>query len=173
MDTAFIIALSSVHSKLPVSHLNKQLKKHINIQSGMFERTANMGSNYATVKSNLSVKLMECGKFPPIIDCHGNVLSYYHRLLTMSEGKAVKSVFNMMCNLSKQGFQTWGTRVCELARSYHININETVHMRSDHFKSLCSDIIKQEFIDKWNPEISSNRSTILETYVLYKSHYVT
>ena len=56
MDIAFIIALSSVHSILPVSHLKKQLKKHINIQSGMFERAANMGSNYATVQSNLSVK---------------------------------------------------------------------------------------------------------------------
>ena len=78
-----------------------------------------------------------------------------------------------MCNLSKQGFQTWATRFCELARSYHIDINGTVHIRSDHFKSLCSDIIKQEFIDKWNSEISSSRSTILETYALYKSHYVT
>ena len=115
----------------------------------------------------------ECGKFPPSVYCHGNVLSYYHRLLTMPEGKVVKSVFNMMCNLSKQGFQTWAIRVCELARSYHIDINETVHIRSDHFKSLCSDIIKQEFVDKWNSEISSNRSTILETYALYKSHYVT
>ena len=91
----------------------------------------------------------------------------------MPEGKVVKYVFNMMCNVSKQGFQTWATRVCELARSYHIDINETVHIRSDHFKSLCSDIIKQEFIDKWNSEMSNNRSTILETYALYKSHYVT
>ena len=78
-----------------------------------------------------------------------------------------------MCNLSKQGFQTRATRVCELAQSYHIDINETVHIRLDRFKSFCSDIIKQEFIDKWNSEISSNRSTILETYALYKSHYVT
>ena len=38
---------------------------------------------------------------------------------------------------------------------------------------FCSDIIEQEFIDKWNSEISSKRSTILETYALYKSNYVT
>ena len=66
-----------------------------------------------------------------------------------------------------------GHKGYELARSYHLEINETVHIRSDHFKSFCSDIIKQEFIDKWNSEVSSSRSTILETYAFYKSYYVT
>ena len=42
----------------------------------------------------------------------------------MPEGKVVKSVFDMLCNLNKQGFQTWTTRVCELARLYDIDINK-------------------------------------------------
>ena len=49
----------------------------------------------------------ECGKFPPSIYCHANVLCYLHRLLTMRHGSTVKSVFNVLCNLNDQGFQTW------------------------------------------------------------------
>ena len=115
----------------------------------------------------------ECGKFPPSVYCHVNVLSYYHRLLTMPEGKVVKSVFNMLYNLNDQGFQTWATRVCELALAYNIDINETANMKSDQFKSACQNIIKHDFIDKWNYEIKGNPSTILKTYALYKSQYVT
>ena len=115
----------------------------------------------------------ECGKFPPSVYYHGNVLSYYHGLLTMPEGKVVKSVFNMLYNLNEQGFQTWATRVCELALAYNIDINETANMKSDQFKSVCQNIIKHDFIDKWNYEIKGNPSTILKTYALYKSLYVT
>ena len=115
----------------------------------------------------------ECGKFPPSVYCHWNVLSYYHRLLTMPEGKVVISVFNMLFNLSEQGFQTWSTRVCELALAYNININETANMKSDQFKSLSQNIVKQDFIDKWNCEVKGNPSTILKTYALYESQYVT
>ena len=48
----------------------------------------------------------ECGKFQPSVHCHINVLTYYHRLLTMSKGKVMKSVFNTLYNLNAQGFQT-------------------------------------------------------------------
>ena len=115
----------------------------------------------------------ECGKFPPSVYCHGNVMSYYHRLLTMPEGKVVKSVFDMLCNLNKQGFQTWTTRVCELAWLYDIDINKTADLKSDQFKSMCSGIIKQDFIDKWSSEINGGMSTILKTYAMHKSEYVT
>ena len=43
----------------------------------------------------------ECGKFPPSVYCNGNVLSYYHRLLTMPEGKVVKSVFQYAVQLKR------------------------------------------------------------------------
>ena len=43
----------------------------------------------------------ECGKFPPSVHCHINVLTYYHSLLTMSKGKVVKSVFKALYNLPR------------------------------------------------------------------------
>ena len=52
----------------------------------------------------------ECGKFPPSIYCHANVLCYFHQYLTMHHGSTVKSVFNVLCNLNDQGFQTWISR---------------------------------------------------------------
>ena len=52
----------------------------------------------------------ECGKFPPSIYCHANVLCCFHRLLTMYHGSTVKSVFNVLFNLNDQGFQTWISR---------------------------------------------------------------
>ena len=90
----------------------------------------------------------ECGKFPPNVHCHINVLTYYHRLLTMSKGKVVKSVFKALHNLNDQGFQTWITRVSELARRYGIDINETASIGSVQFKSICSNMIKQNFVNK-------------------------
>ena len=83
----------------------------------------------------------ECGKFPPSVHCHINVLTYYHRLLTMSKGKMVKSVFKALHKLNDQGFQTWITRVSELAHRYGIDINETASIGSVQFKSICSNTI--------------------------------
>ena len=114
----------------------------------------------------------ECGKFPPSVHCHINVLTYYHRLLTMSKGKVVKSVFKALHNLNDQGFQTWITRVSELARRYGIDINETASIGSVQFKSICPNMIKQNFVNKWHAEINNRPNTIIETYALYKSQYV-
>ena len=101
-------------------------------------------------------------------------VSIAYFLVTMPDGKVVKSVFDMLWNFNKQGFETWTTRVCELARGYDININEKAYLRSDQFKSMCFDIIKQDFFfGKWNSEIYGGQSTILETYTLHKSHYLT
>ena len=114
----------------------------------------------------------ECGKFPPSVHCHISVLTYYHRLLTMSKGKVVKSVFKALYNLNDQGFQTWITRVSELARRYGIDINETASIGSVQFKSMCSNMIKQNFVNKWHAEINNRPNTTIETYALYKPQYV-
>ena len=127
----------------------------------------------------------ECGKFPPSVyfffffffftQCilPWKCVESLSSLTYMPEGKVVKSVFDMLCNLNKQGFQTWTTRVCELARLYDIDINKTADLKSDQFKSMCSGIIKQDFIDKWSSEINGGMSTILKTYAMHKSQYVT
>ena len=88
----------------------------------------------------------ECGNFPPSVHCHINVLTYYHRLLIMSKGKVVKFVFKAFHNLNDQGFQTWIT--------------------------ICSNMIKQNFVNKWHAEINNRPNTTIETYALYKSQYV-
>ena len=50
------------------------------------------------VKSTTSniIVFGECGKFPPSMCCHANVLGYMHRLLKMQSGQVVKSVFNSL-----------------------------------------------------------------------------
>ena len=113
----------------------------------------------------------ECGKFPPSVHCHINLLTYYHRLLTMSNGKVVKSVFKVLYNLNDHGFQPLITRV-SLARRYGIDINETASIGSVQFKSMWSKMIKQNFFNKWHAEKNNRPNTTIETYVLYKSQNV-
>ena len=90
----------------------------------------------------------------------------------MSKDKVVKSVFKALYNLNDQGFQTWITRVSELARRYGIDINETASIGSVQFKLMCSNMIKQKIINKWHAEINNRPNTTIETYALYKSQYV-
>ena len=73
----------------------------------------------------------------------------------MSKGKVVKSVFNALYNLNGQGFQTWITRVSELTRRYGIEINETASIGSVQFKSIYSNMIKQNFVNKWHAELNN------------------
>ena len=48
-----------------------------------------------------------CGRFPPSVYCHINVLCYYRRLLGMSENSISKSVLNGLYRLHQQGFPAW------------------------------------------------------------------
>ena len=89
----------------------------------------------------------------------------------MSKGKVVKSVFKALYNLNDQGFQTWITRVSELARRYGIDINETASIGSVQFKSMCSNMIKQNFVNRWHAKIDNRPNTTIEIYALYKSQY--
>ena len=114
----------------------------------------------------------ECGKFPPSLHSHINVLTYYLRLLTMSKGKVVKSVFKALYYLNDQSPQTWITRVSELARPYgKILMKQPVSDRPN--SNQCALIwLKQNFVNKWYVEINNRPNTTIETYALYKSQYV-
>ena len=57
----------------------------------------------------------ECGRFPPSVYCQINAISYYRRLLGMSENSISKSVFNGLYRLHLQGFPTWIAKTCALA----------------------------------------------------------
>ena len=90
----------------------------------------------------------------------------------MSKGKVVKSVFKALYYLNAQSFQTWITRVSELARPYgKISMKQPVSDRSN--SNQCALIwLKQNFVNKWYVEINNRRNTTIETYALYKSQYV-
>ena len=66
----------------------------------------------------------ECGKYPPSIFCQVNVLCYMHRLLTMLNGKMIKSVFCILNGLHGQGFPTWVTKAYDLAVFFNIGMDE-------------------------------------------------
>ena len=76
----------------------------------------------------------ECGRFPPSVYCHINVLCYYRRLLGMSENSNWKSVFNGLYRLHQQGFPTWIGRTCALAEQYDKYLNGTMDMLIETFK---------------------------------------
>ena len=71
------------------------------------------------IKATTSISIVygECGKFPQNIYCHANVLCYIQWLKTMHHGSTV-NVFNVLCNVNDQGFQTWISRAYDLATMY-------------------------------------------------------
>ena len=116
----------------------------------------------------------ECGKFPPRIYCHANVLCYFHRLLTMHHGSTVKSVFNVLCNLNDQGFQTWISRAYDLATIYQIDMNSCTDLSSSQFKKFCYERLKNSFVNSWVNDLrNGHESSILRTYSLYKMNFGT
>ena len=114
----------------------------------------------------------ECGKFPPSLCCHANVLCYFHRLLTMNHGSTVKSVFDVLCNLNAQGFQTWISRAYDLATMYQIDMNSCTDLSSSQFKKFCYEGLKNSFMNSWANDLrNGHESSILRTYSLYKTNF--
>ena len=89
----------------------------------------------------------------------------------MPAGKIVKSVFDTLCNLHNQGFQTWISKACDLAHRYNIDLNEASNQKIDCFKLACMERIKSSFIYEWHISINEGRSTILNTYSPYKFQF--
>ena len=117
----------------------------------------------------------ECGKFPPSMYCHANVLCYLHRLLTMQLGRIVKSVFNSLHDLNNQGFPSWVSRSYGLAESYQIDMESCIELSPNQFKELCHERLKNSFIMSWMTDLRNGceSSSILKTYSLYKMNFGT
>ena len=115
----------------------------------------------------------ECGRFPPSVYCHINILCYYRRLLGMSENSISKSVFNGLHRLHQQGFPTWIGRTCALAEQYDIDLNGIMDMSTATFKAHCSEVIKRNFINRWTSDLCNTESRILKTYASYKCDFNT
>ena len=113
----------------------------------------------------------ECGRYPPSVTCHVNVLCYLHRLLTMQSGKMVKSIFCALNALHNQGFPTWVTKACELAKYYDIDMDGSIMLRTKQFKSLCFERTKSSFVTNWNADL--REKSLLRSYRLYKTEFNT
>ena len=110
----------------------------------------------------------ESGKFPPSVYCHINVLCYYHRLLIMQDNRVVKYVFKALHNLNDYGFNTWITRLCELADHYKIDYDKAASLSPKQFKMGCAETVKNNFINRWVSNINADQSTRMRTYASFK-----
>ena len=125
------------------------------------------------VKSTTSniIVFGECGKFPPSMYCHVNVLCYMHRLLKMQYGQVVKSVFDSLHKLNNQGFHTWVSKAYELGQLYGIDIDSCSELPSDQFKQICNERLKNCFITSWLHDLHSCNTSIIRTYRSYKLNF--
>ena len=112
------------------------------------------------------------GKFPPSVYCHINVLCYYHRLLIMQDNRVVKSVFKALHNLNDYGFNTWITRLCELADHYKIDYDKAASLSPKQFKLGCAETVKNNFINRWISNINADQSTRMRTYASFKKDFI-
>ena len=74
--------------------------------------------------SNIIV-LGECGVLPPSVQCIISVLCYMNRLHNVPNDLLVNQAYCEMLRLENNGFCTWTSNVCELARSYGLDISLT------------------------------------------------
>ena len=125
------------------------------------------------VKSTTSniIVFGECGKFPPSMYCHVNVLCYMHRLLNMQSGQVVKSVFDSLHKLNNQGFHTWVSKAYELGQLYGTDIDSCSELPSDQFKQICNERLKNCFITSWLHDLHSCNTSIIRTYRSYKLNF--
>ena len=91
----------------------------------------------------------------------------------MQDNRVVKSVFKSLHNLNDQGFNTWITRLCELASYYKIDYNAADSLSPEQFKLGCTEIIKTDFKNRWMSSIYHGQSTHMMIYASYKTNFVT
>ena len=85
----------------------------------------------------------------------------------------VKSVFKALHNLNDQGFNTWVTRLCELASYYKIDYNAADSLSPEQFKLGSTEIIKTDYKNRWMFSIYHVQSTRMMTYAPYKTNFNT
>ena len=112
------------------------------------------------------ITLGECGKFPPSVTCEINSLSYFYRLRDLPDSSLAKISFNEQMRMHSIGFPTWYGRVCELASSHNIDIN-------DNLSNLqIKRIIKDSFVQKWTRSLNDlTQNPILRTYSQIKVNF--
>ena len=112
------------------------------------------------------ITLGECGIIPPGVICKVNAILYVERLKGLPESSIVKTVFKEQQRLHELGFRTWYGKVCDLARSYGINLE------SHNTKKFVKTTLLNSFKETWQSELQDiNKNPILRTYNMLKWEY--
>ena len=116
------------------------------------------------------ITIGEFGIIPPSILAEINVILFCIRVQSMSDDKIVKKVFLILKTLHTCGFQTWYSKVCELAQKYDINLETLRHCEDT--KQLVKKQIKSAYVDQWYLEIANtDKNPILSFYKKIKENF--
>ena len=133
----------------------------------IFFRFARQVLRVKPTTSNIIV-LGECGVLPPSVQCIISVLCYMNRLHNLPNDLLVKQAYCEMLRLENNGFCTWTSNVCELARSYGLDISLT----TKDFKKNCKQVVRQSFISNWFNNVNNIvRNPLLRTYQKIKTKF--
>ena len=99
----------------------------------------------------------ECVRLPPSVFCHINVLCFAYRLLTLPAHTLAKSVYSELERLHHQGFETWVSKVHDMAYTYGVRMSgNTVE-----FKMHCQSQVKEHFINERHDGLSARERPLL------------
>lgn len=120
--------------------------------------------------SNIAV-LGECGRFPLYVTYYKRCLSYWIKLLEMSEHRLPKQCYYMSKTLHEAGRQTWAGDVHNLLDRYGFSYvwNQQMVTDKNTFLNAFVQRVKDCYVQHWFEEISN--STVLTVYKQVKQIY--
>ena len=93
-----------------------------------------------------------------------SVYIIYSQFLLISDRDwycTVKTVFNELCNLNDQDFQTWISRAYDLATMYQIDMNSCTDLSSSQFKKFCYERLKNSFMNSWVNDLRNGHDSFI------------
>ena len=112
----------------------------------------------------------ECGRLPPSTQCTIHALCYMNIVMHMNEGSLVKQVYHELRSSHDPGFNTWITRMHELADDYQMNLSH----EPAKFHHNCKIVVRTNYIKQRETNMADvNRNPILRTYRYIKWSFKT
>lgn len=123
------------------------------------------------VKASTSnnIVLGECGQLPPSVLCKINTLKYFIRVNNSPESTIAKQIFTELQRLHGLGFQTWYSKVWELAQVHDVDI--TMPNNAANRNNIKNSIVSAFKITWFNSLQDILTNPILRTYNRIKSEY--